>query len=113
MAAERTGIVSEADKLFGDPKLEEAIRNLVSRVGSAQRGVRSPLAAADREPARALAAAIAARRGRPLFYDGIVGSGLGKGALVELADGSVKYDFITAIGTNFFGHGDPDLLETA
>ena len=45
---------------------------------------------------------IARIRGRPLVYP-FVGSGIGNGALVELADGSVKWDFITGIGTNFFG----------
>lgn len=53
-----------------------------------------------------------ALRGRPLFYPAIF-SGLGNGPLVELADGSIKYDFITAIGTHFFGHSDLDLLSTA
>jgi len=51
-------------------------------------------------------------RGRPLFYPAIY-SGLGNGSLVELMDGSVKYDFITGIGTHFFGHSDLDLLDTA
>lgn len=40
-----------------------------------------------------------------------IGSGLGKGSLVELLDGSVKYDFITGIGVHFFGHNHPLLLE--
>ncbi len=54
----------------------------------------------------------AASRGRgPLFP--YVGSGIGNGALVELVDGSVKYDLTCGIGPNFFGHSDPDLLETA
>lgn len=104
---------SLADKLFSDPALQKAVKDLVARVTAAAANLDEPRVAADREPARALAKAIHERRGRPLFYDGIIGSGLGNGALVELVDGSVKYDFITAIGTNFFGHGDPDMLETA
>ncbi len=51
-------------------------------------------------------------RGRPLYYP-YIGSGLGNGALVELADGSVKWDFITGIGTNFFGHSDRQMTRTA
>jgi 4-aminobutyrate aminotransferase-like enzyme len=47
-------------------------------------------------------------RGKPLLYP-YLGSGLGNGALVELADGSVKWDMITGIGVQFFGHSDPDL----
>ncbi len=102
-----------ADRLSADPGLADEIRRAVKRVvdaAGAIAGVRRPV---DAEVGRALARRIHQRRGRPLFFDGIVGSGLGRGALVELADGSVKYDFITAIGTNFFGHSDPDLLETA
>lgn len=103
---------SKADALFTDPALDRSIDDLVARVTAAAAQL-APGASSDREPARDLAKKIAERRGRPLFYDGIVGSGLGRGPLVELADGSVKYDFITAIGTNFFGHGDPDMLKTA
>ena len=51
---------------------------------------------------------IARIRGRPLVYP-FIGSGRGRGALVELADGSVKWDWITSIGTHFFGHGDPEM----
>src|SRR5690606_36877990 len=40
-----------------------------------------------------------------------VGSGLGRGPLVELADGSVKYDFITGIGVHYMGHNHPALLD--
>ena len=45
-------------------------------------------------------------RGRDLYYP-FISSGLGSGALVELIDGSVKYDMITGIGINFFGHSHP------
>jgi 4-aminobutyrate aminotransferase-like enzyme len=48
-------------------------------------------------------------RGRGLLYP-YLGSGIGNGALVELADGSVKWDMICGIGVHFFGHSDPDLM---
>jgi 4-aminobutyrate aminotransferase-like enzyme len=48
-------------------------------------------------------------RGRALLYP-YLGSGVGNGALVELLDGSVKWDMITGIGVHFFGHSDPDLI---
>lgn len=55
----------------------------------------------------------AAARGRGLLYP-YIGSGLGRGALVELADGSVKWDMICGIGVHFFGHSHPGLIrETA
>lgn len=49
-------------------------------------------------------------RGPMLPY---VGSGFGAGALVELLDGSVKFDMTCGIGPNFFGHSDPELTGVA
>ena len=49
-------------------------------------------------------------RGRDLYYP-FVGSGIGSGPFVEMTDGSVKYDMITGIGINFFGHSHPALME--
>ncbi|MBI3544434.1 MAG: aminotransferase class III-fold pyridoxal phosphate-dependent enzyme [Deltaproteobacteria bacterium] len=49
-------------------------------------------------------------RGRDLFYKW-VGSGAGNGPFIELGDGSIKYDLITGIGVNFFGHGNLELFE--
>lgn len=51
-------------------------------------------------------------RGSNLWYP-YIGSGVGKGALVELLDGSVKYDMISGIGVHFFGHSHPGLIGTA
>lgn len=50
-----------------------------------------------------------AQRGSPLFYD-YLGSGLGNGPYVELADGSVKLDFIIGIGVHVLGHNHPLLV---
>ena len=51
-------------------------------------------------------------RGRELFYP-YTGSGRGRGALVELLDGSVKLDFICGIGVHILGHGHPEMLRAA
>lgn len=48
-------------------------------------------------------------RGNALYYP-YLGSGFGKGPLVELADGSIKYDFISGIGAHYFGHSHPKLI---
>ncbi|MBA3722608.1 MAG: aminotransferase class III-fold pyridoxal phosphate-dependent enzyme [Parachlamydiaceae bacterium] len=48
-------------------------------------------------------------RGGKLYFP-YIGSGIGKGALVELLDGSIKYDMISGIGAHFWGHNHPDLL---
>jgi 4-aminobutyrate aminotransferase-like enzyme len=52
------------------------------------------------------------QRGRALFVPALSG-GFGSGARVRLADGTSRIDFIGGIGVYGFGHGDPDLLETA
>ncbi|MEM9374009.1 MAG: aminotransferase class III-fold pyridoxal phosphate-dependent enzyme [Planctomycetota bacterium] len=48
-------------------------------------------------------------KGRGLLYPAL-SSGLGNGALVEMADGSVKWDMITGIGVHFMGHSHPDVV---
>jgi 4-aminobutyrate aminotransferase-like enzyme len=55
-------------------------------------------------------AGFAEYRGGKLFFP-YLSSGLGKGPLVELADGSVKYDFIIGIGVHIMGHSHPGLIE--
>ena len=49
-------------------------------------------------------------RSRPLFYN-YVGSGVGRGPYVELADGSVKLDLINGIGIHLFGHSHPRVVK--
>jgi 4-aminobutyrate aminotransferase-like enzyme len=51
-------------------------------------------------------------RGGPLFFP-YLGSGWGHGPLVELMDGSVKYDMISGIGPHFWGHSHPDITKVA
>ena len=48
-------------------------------------------------------------KGRGLVYPSI-GSGAGNGALVEMGDGSVKWDMLTGIGVHFLGHGNPKVI---
>lgn len=52
------------------------------------------------------------QRGRGLLYPMLSG-GHGRGARVQLADGTTKLDFIGGIGVYAFGHADQDLLEHA
>ena len=88
-----------------------AIVQEVSARASAIRDIRPPDPGL-REEYEALMARASACRGRGLLYPSL-GSGLGNGALVELADGSVKWDMICGIGVQFFGHSDPELLGAA
>ncbi len=48
-------------------------------------------------------------RGGNLYYP-YLGSGLGKGPYVELADGSIKLDLICGIGPHFWGHSNKDII---
>jgi 4-aminobutyrate aminotransferase-like enzyme len=103
------GTVGEA--LKHSPAVKDAIDTLVSEVRrhSAQiTDIRPPLPGL-KESYEALMARAGDVRGRGLLYP-YLGSGLGNGALVELADGSVKWDMICGIGVHFFGHSDPDLI---
>ena len=51
-------------------------------------------------------------RGRAGYYP-YLGSGRGRGALVELLDGSVKWDLINGIGVHMFGHGDREVMRAS
>ncbi len=96
------------------PVVNDAIDTIVREVVEAQSSItaarppRSPLADTYTDYLQRIANA----RGKPALYP-YVGSGVGNGALVELADGSVKWDMINGIGVHVFGHSEPDLLATA
>lgn len=51
-------------------------------------------------------------RGRPLYHN-YIGTGAGRGAYVELADGSVKLDLINGIGIHIMGHSHPRVMKAA
>lgn len=51
-------------------------------------------------------------RGGKLYFP-YLGSGWGQGSLVELLDGSIKYDMISGIGPHFWGHSHPPLIQAA
>lgn len=94
-----------ADKFFNDPRLAEAKKLILDTLSEHQKnitGVKGPDSDL-KESYSDLLKKMADYRGGALFYN-YLGSGIGKGALVELADGSVKYDFITGIGVHYQGH---------
>ena len=51
-------------------------------------------------------------RGRDLYYP-YISSGLGKGPFVQLADHSVKLDFVCGIGAHILGHSHPAILKAS
>lgn len=94
------------------PAVRESIARIVTEARAAQAlltGARPP-----RDDCKVVLdewiARTGAVRGRPPFYP-YLGTGLGNGALVELVDGSVKWDMINGIGVHMFGHGDPEMIE--
>lgn len=101
-----------ADGFFTDPRLEKAkklIQEALSEHSSQIKGIK-PANPELKESYDNLLKKMADYRGGALFYN-YLGSGIGNGPLVELADGSVKYDFITGIGVHYMGHSHPGVID--
>jgi acetylornithine aminotransferase len=100
-----------AQSLFDDPRVAQAKSLLAAALAEHQRKVTGlrPANAELKVGYDELLKQFAAARGGALYYP-YLGSGIGNGALVELADGSVKLDMITGIGVHYFGHSHPLLL---
>ncbi|MBI5251240.1 MAG: aminotransferase class III-fold pyridoxal phosphate-dependent enzyme [Desulfomonile tiedjei] len=94
-----------------DPRVAEAKTVLLETLAEYQRGItgiRPPLDEL-RQSYGDMLKEFGEIRGAPLFF-AYFGSGIGNGVFVELADGSVKYDFISGIGVHHFGHSRPELV---
>ncbi|MFH1113371.1 MAG: aminotransferase class III-fold pyridoxal phosphate-dependent enzyme [Pseudomonadota bacterium] len=101
-----------ADEFLSDPRIREARRILLQtreEYCARLKGIRPPDSSLRIGYDRLLKE-YGDLRGGDLFYP-YLGSGLGNGALVELADGSVKYDFISGIGVHHWGHSHPAIME--
>jgi len=101
-------------QLHNSPVVDQAIATIVGELAAHSALITDvrPQQAGLKEEYESLMARAAAVRGRALLYP-FIGSGIGNGALVELADGSVKWDMVCGIGVNFFGHSDTDLADAA
>ncbi len=98
--------------VYNDPHVAEAKQLLLKALEERQKsitGIRPP-DPARKESYAALLKKFQEYRGAPLWYP-YIGSGFGKGPLVELEDGSVKYDFISGVGPHILGHNHPLLLD--
>ncbi len=101
-------------QLRANPAIDAAVEQIVREVQAKSvllTDIRPPNAAL-KETYDSFMKRAADTRGRALLYP-YLGSGIGNGALVELMDGSVKWDMINGIGVYFFGHSDPDQIRTA
>lgn len=98
-------------ELNSSPAIAAAVDAIVREVASKSArltDVRPPVAEL-RDSYDAFMKRAADVRGRALLYP-YLGSGIGNGALVELMDGSVKWDMICGIGVHFFGHSDGEMI---
>ncbi len=103
-----------AQQFRQDPRLAEARRLILAALvehRSRLDGVvdPSPELAADY---RQLLDQLTAARGAAPYFP-YLASGLGNGPWVELADGSVKLDFISGIGVYGLGHSDPAMVDAS
>lgn len=106
--------LTHGQELRQSPTLHSAIDTILAEVKARASRIVEPRAPrADlRESYEELMKRAGEVRGRGLLYP-YIGSGVGNGALVELLDGSVKWDMICGIGVHFFGHCEPDLMREA
>lgn len=103
-----------ADDFFNDPDVFKAKDLLISALKKHQSNITKiiPPKASLVADYDKLVQELSEIRGGKLFFP-YIGSGIGNGPFVELANGSIKYDFISGIGVYHFGHSHPDLIRTA
>ncbi len=102
----------KAEALRADPRIAEArclIAEAVAEHGAAMTEPKDadPALAADYEN---LLQRLGETRGGPPFWP-YLSSGLGNGPMIELADGSIKLDFIGGIGVHGCGHSHPAMID--
>lgn len=107
----QTMTATVGDEIRQDPAINAAIDTIVDRVRSHAEQI------TDIRPGRPelkvtyddMLERSARVKGRGLLYPAL-SSGVGNGALVEMSDGSVKWDMITGIGVHFLGHSHPGVI---
>jgi 4-aminobutyrate aminotransferase-like enzyme len=94
-----------ADALRNDPRIAEAKRLLMEAVNDHRSSINKvlPPNASLKHKYKQMLDDLATNRGGATYFP-YISSGLGNGPFVELADGSVKLDFIVGIGVHGLGH---------
>lgn len=103
-----------AKQFKNDPRLQEAkslIKKTLEEYQSKITGIRPPQIDLKITYEHIINTFMEYRGGK--LYFPFIGSGIGKGALVELMDGSHKYDMISGIGVHYWGHHHLDLLDAS
>ncbi len=105
---------SLADTFHQDPRVVQAKQLILDALSSYQHQLDGPYPpnSSLEVPYKTLIEEAGTLRGRPLMLP-YIGTGIGNGSLVELGDGSVKYDFISGIGVHVLGHSHSALVEAA
>ncbi|MGB7346306.1 MAG: aminotransferase class III-fold pyridoxal phosphate-dependent enzyme [Pirellulaceae bacterium] len=103
-----------ADKLRSDPRIAQAKSLIAQAVAehSADLNAAKPANPELAEHFESMLQRLGKARGGPPFWP-YLSSGLGNGPYVEMADGSVKLDFICGIGVHGAGHSDPAMVDAA
>ena len=112
MQNKQQGLIAE--QFRNDPRVAQARGLLAEALHDAQRQLQGPRGPVTElvEPYKHLLERLANARGGPTYFP-YLSSGIGRGPLVELADGSVKFDFISGIGVHGLGHSHPALLDAS
>lgn len=103
--------MTHGEAFFSDPRIKQALDLILQALQEHQK----PLQNIQEAPESAKKSyfeqlhLLESMRGGKLFHP-YLGSGLGFGPFVELADGSVKFDAITGIGPHLFGHSHPEII---
>ena len=103
-----------AEQFKNDPRIQEAKKLILDSLKDHQKKitqVRAPIKELELTYETLLNKFMEYRGGK--LYFPYIGSGMGNGSLVELLDGSVKYDMISGIGSHFWGHHHPDIVEAS
>ena len=105
---------THADALRADSRIAEA-KKLIAQAISEHAASLNDVRPADPSlsgPYQAMLERLGVARGGPPFWP-YLASGLGNGPYVELADGSVKLDFICGIGVHGCGHSNLMMIDAA
>ncbi len=103
-----------AGALARDPRLSKAKKLMIEALAEYQQKITTvrPPQNSLQKSYNEILSTFANIRGNPLYYP-YLGSGIGNGALVELLDGSIKYDFISGIGVHYLGHSHKEIVEAS
>ncbi len=102
-----------ADALSNDPRIARAKELIAEAIGEHGRRLEvRPSSGSLRASYSDWLDRLTDVRGGPPIWP-YLSSGIGRGPYVELADGSVKLDFICGIGVHGAGHSDPGMVSAA